>query len=181
MSNRVCGEIKKTRQNVILIGMPGVGKSTIGVVLAKNMGYRFLDSDLVIQEQEGKLLHEIIEENGTDGFLAIENRINASIETDKAVIATGGSAVYGEKAMKHFKEIGVVIYLKLPYEELVERLGDLHQRGVALKAGQSLQDLLDERTPLYEKYADVTIDCNGKQIREIVVEIAMKITDKING
>ena len=162
-------------RNVILIGMPGVGKSTIGVVLAKNMGYRFLDSDLFIQETEGKLLHELIEENGTEGFLAIEDRINASIETEKAVIATGGSAVYGTKAMVHFKEMGTVVYLYLPYEELAERLGDLHQRGVALRAGQTLQELLEERTPLYEKYADMTIDCSGKQIREIVAELADRI------
>lgn len=168
-------------RNVILIGMPGVGKSTIGVVLAKNMGYRFLDSDLVIQEKEGKLLHEIIEENGTAGFLAIEDRINASIETEKAVIATGGSAVYGAKAMEHFKAMGTVVYLYLPYEELAERLGDLHRRGVALKSGQTLQGLLEERTPLYEKYADMTIDCSNKQIREIVAELADKIDEFTNG
>lgn len=162
-------------RNVILIGMPGVGKSSIGVVLAKNMGYRFLDSDLVIQETEGKLLHELIEENGTEGFLAIEDRINASIETEKAVIATGGSAVYGAKAMEHFREMGTIVYLYLPYEELAERLGDLHQRGVALRAGQTLQELLEERTPLYEKYAEMTVDCSNKPIREIVAEITEKL------
>lgn len=162
-------------RNVILIGMPGVGKSSIGVVLAKNMGYRFLDSDLVIQETEGKLLHELIEENGTEGFLAIEDRINASIETEKAVIATGGSAVYGAKAMEHFREMGTIVYLYLPYKELAERLGDLHQRGVALRAGQTLQELLEERTPLYEKYAEMTVDCSNKPIREIVAEITEKL------
>ncbi|MBQ8188710.1 MAG: shikimate kinase [Lachnospiraceae bacterium] len=172
---------KNETQNVILIGMPGVGKSTIGVVLAKNMGYRFLDSDLVIQETEGKLLHELIEENGIEGFLAIEDRINASIEIEKAVIATGGSAVYGAKAMEHFKETGMVVYLYLPYEELAERLGDLHQRGVALRAGQTLQELLEERTPLYEKYAEMTIDCGNKQIREIVAEIADRMDIFANG
>lgn len=160
--------------NIILIGMPGVGKSTVGVVLAKHMGYQFLDSDLVIQEREGRLLHEIISENGTKGFLAIEDRINASIETDKAVIATGGSAVYGQKAMEHFVDMGRVVYLSLPYNELEERLGDLNERGVVLQPGQSLRQLFEERKPLYEKYGDIVINCSGKQIREIVAEIAAK-------
>lgn len=158
--------------NIILIGMPGVGKSTIGVVLAKHMGYQFLDSDLVIQEREGKLLHELISENGAKGFLAIEDRINTSIETDKAVIATGGSAVYGKKAMEHFQDIGRVVYLSLPYEELEERLGDLNERGVVLQPGQTLRQLFEERRPLYEKYGEIVINCRGKQIREIVAEIA---------
>lgn len=158
--------------NIILIGMPGVGKSTVGVVLAKHMGYQFLDSDLVIQEREGKLLHELISENGVKGFLAIEDRINISIETDKAVIATGGSAVYGKKAMEHFQDIGRVVYLSLPYEELEERLGDLNERGVVLQPGQTLRQLFEERKPLYEKYGEIVINCRGKQIREIVAEIA---------
>lgn len=157
--------------NVILIGMPGVGKSTVGVVLAKCLGYRFLDSDLVIQEREGKLLHELISENGTRGFLAIEERINASIEAENAVIATGGSAVYGKKAMEHFQGMGKIIYLFLPFEELKDRLGDLNERGVALQPGQTLEQLFDERKPLYEKYGEIRIDCSGKQIREIVAEI----------
>lgn len=162
-------------RNIILIGMPGVGKSTIGVVLAKNLGYRFTDSDLVIQEKEGKLLHELISKLGTDGFLALEDRINASLEADKTVIATGGSAVYGENAMEHMKELGCVIYLKLPYEALKERLGDLNKRGVVMNQGQDLKTILDERTPLYERYADIMIDCKDKQIREIVTEITERI------
>lgn len=161
--------------NIILIGMPGVGKSTIGVVLAKHMGYGFLDSDLVIQEKEGKLLHEIIEQKGVDGFLKLENEINASIEVEKTVIATGGSAVYGERAMEHFASMGTLIYLSLPYDELEERLGDLNKRGVVLKSGQTLGELMEERKVLYEKYGDVVIDCSGKQIREIVAEIVGKL------
>lgn len=161
--------------NIILIGMPGVGKSTIGVVLAKHMGYHFLDSDLIIQEKEGKLLHEIISENGTKGFLKLEDRINASIEADRSVIATGGSAVYGERAMKHLGAIGRIVYLYLPFEELQERLGDLNERGVALQPGQDLYDLFEERRPLYEKYGEIKIDCSGRQIREIVAEIVNKI------
>ena len=160
--------------NMILIGMPGVGKSTIGVVLAKKLGYQFVDSDLVIQQQTNQLLHEIISEKGTEGFVTIENEVNCSLLLQKTVLATGGSAVYGTDAMYHFKEIGCVIYLKLPYLELEERLGDLEERGVVLKEGQTLEGLLQERTPLYEKYADLTIDCNGKEIREIVEEVVEK-------
>ena len=128
-------------KNVILIGMPGSGKSTVGVVLAKKLGYRFIDSDLVIQEKYGKLLYQLIEERGEAGFLMLENEINASITAEGAVIATGGSAVYGKEAMRHFREIGQIVYLKLPFEELEQRLGDLHERGVVLKKGYTLRDL----------------------------------------
>lgn len=163
-----------SKSNIILIGMPGCGKSTVGVVLAKNMGLRFLDSDICIQEQENCLLHEIIAREGMDGFLAIENRVNASLQVEKHVIATGGSAIYGVKAMEHLSEIGTIVYLKLPYEEIKERLGDLVKRGVTFREGQTLLDLYEERVPLYEKYADIIVDCDGKPIREIVHEIAYK-------
>ena len=163
-----------SKSNIILIGMPGCGKSTVGVVLAKNMGLRFLDSDICIQEQENCLLHEIIAREGMDGFLAIENRVNASLQVEKHVIATGGSAIYGVKAMEHLSEIGTIVYLKLPYEEIKERLGDLVKRGVTFREGQTLLDLYEERVPLYEKYADIIVDCDGKPIREIVHEIADK-------
>lgn len=161
-------------KNVILIGMPGSGKSTVGVVLAKKMGYRFIDSDLVIQEKYGKLLYQLIEERGEAGFLMLENEINASITAEGAVIATGGSAVYGKEAMRHFREIGQIVYLKLPFEELEQRLGDLHERGVVLKKGYTLRDLYEERIPLYEKYADITIACEGKDIRGVMEEIYEK-------
>ncbi|MBR5799006.1 MAG: shikimate kinase [Lachnospiraceae bacterium] len=161
--------------NLILIGMPGAGKSTVGVVLAKKMGYRFLDSDLLIQEQTGKLLYQLIEELGEAGFLMLENEVNASIETERAVIATGGSAVYGKEAMEHFGTIGKRIYLKLSYEQLAERLGDLQERGVVMKEGMTLTDLYKERAPLYETYADVVIDCENKSIRAIVEEIWKKV------
>lgn len=160
------------KNNIILIGMPGAGKSTVGVVLAKRLGYRFLDSDLVIQERHGKLLHEMIEELGIEGFWKAEEDVNASLEVNRTVIATGGSAVYGEKAMEHFARTGTIVYLKLGYEELNERLGDLNERGVTLKPGQDLLSLLEERTPLYEKYAGIIISCEGKSIREIVEEIS---------
>ena len=158
--------------NITLIGMPGVGKSTIGVVLAKVLGYQFLDSDLLIQKQEHRRLWQIIEEEGYEGFQNVENRVNASIEAENTVIATGGSVVYCEEAMKHLKSVGTVVYLKLSLNSLAKRLGNLKGRGVLLREGQTLESLYEERTPLYEKYADVGIDCEGRTIREIVHEIA---------
>ena len=158
--------------NVILIGMPGAGKSTVGVVLAKRLGWRFLDSDLVIQEKCGKLLYQLIEERGEAGFLMLENEVNRNIQGRRMVVATGGSAVYGKKAMAHYKRIGTVVYLSLPLEGIRERLGDLTERGVTLKEGQDLDGLYVERQPLYERYADATVDCEGLSIREIVEKIA---------
>jgi len=145
------------KNNIILIGMPASGKSTFGVLLAKNIGYSFIDSDLVIQKETNKKLSEIISEVGTEGFKEVEDRINCGIEASEAVIATGGSAVYGENAMKHFKEIGTIMYIKVDENELLNRLGDLKKRGVVIKEGQTFHDLYLERTALYEKYADVTV------------------------
>ena len=160
------------KNNIVLIGMPGVGKSTIGVILAKILAYHFLDSDLVIQEREGKRLHQIISEEGCEGFLKIENDVNASLNVDRTIIATGGSVIYGEEAMEHLKKIGLIVYLKLSLESIADRLGDLKQRGVALKEGWGLKELYEERVPLYEKYADLVIDCENKSIRRITEEIA---------
>ncbi|MFI3176113.1 MAG: shikimate kinase [Eubacteriales bacterium] len=160
------------RDNVILIGMPGVGKSTVGVVLAKRLGYQFVDSDICIQQEEGRLLHEIIEQEGLEGFLLIENRVNASFACKKHVIATGGSAIYGAESMEHLHKIGFVVYMKLPLEELSVRLGDLNKRGVALKEKQTLEDLYRERIPYYEQYADYIIDTSHLSIREIVAQIS---------
>lgn len=157
--------------NIILIGMPGVGKSSIGVILAKELGMQFLDSDLLIQEREQRLLREILEQDGVDGFLQIEERINSSIEAEKAVIATGGSAVYSEKAMRHLKEIGTVVYLKLEYEPLSRRLGNLHNRGVVLRKGQTLMDLYAERSELYEKYADHIVDETGRDMEQTLAAV----------
>lgn len=166
----------KMEKNIVLIGMPGAGKSTVGVVLAKRLGLDFVDSDLVIQQQEGKLLHQLITEQGLDGFLETENRINAAL-TPKlpSVIATGGSVIYGREAMEHFSQIAAVIYLKLTLSTLKTRLGDLNERGVALKEGQTLESLYEERIPLYQHYAEITINCEGKEIREIVEEIASEL------
>lgn len=159
------------KDNVILIGMPGAGKSTVGVVLAKMLGFRFVDSDLVIQEKTGRLLYQLIDEYGLDGFRKIENDVNASLEQHQSVIATGGSAVYGVEAMGHLSEIGHIVYLKLSCAGIENRLGNLHTRGVVMRPGQSLKNLYVERTPLYEKYADITIECEKKSLREIAQEI----------
>lgn len=157
--------------NIILIGMPGAGKSTLGVVLAKILGYEFVDSDLLIQKQEKKKLHEIIEKSGIDGFKEIENRVNASIEAEHTVIATGGSVVYCEDAMEHLRTIGKVVYLNVPLRILFRRLGNLEKRGVVLKNGQTLKDLYKERVPLYKKYADIVIDIEGKNLETSLRDI----------
>ena len=162
--------------NIVLIGMPGVGKSTAGVVLAKVLGYEFIDADLIIQQQEGKLLREIIAEVGTDGFIEVENRVNSQIEVEKSVIATGGSVVYGKEAMQHLREIGTVVYLKVSYDILEKRLHDIKGRGVVLKDGQDLRGLYEERVPLYEKYADITV-CEDNLNVEQTIE---KITEQLN-
>lgn len=163
------------KENIVLIGMPGVGKSTLGVVLAKELGFQFVDADLLIQERENRLLKEIIAEDGVEGFLKIENDVNASIRTEKTVIATGGSVIYGSDAMEHLKEIGTVVYLKLDYETLDSRLGNLKGRGVVLKDGQTLKDLYDERIPLYEKYADVIVDEGGLDLEQTLTQVLKQL------
>lgn len=163
------------KDNIVLIGMPGVGKSTVGVILAKMIGYQFTDADLLIQKQEGKLLHEIIAEKGTDGFIEIEERVNASIEASHTIIATGGSVVYGKKAMEHLSCIGTVVYLKVPYDTLEKRLEDIKGRGVVLKQGQTLRTLYDERTPLYEKYADIEISEDGLNVEQTVEKLLERL------
>lgn len=167
--------MKTDKKNIVLIGMPGVGKSTAGVVLAKILGYKFVDMDIVIQEQEKRLLKEIIEQEGIDGFIAIENRVNTTVDVEGAVIATGGSVVYGAEAMEHLKKIGVVVYLKIDYETICERVGNLKGRGVVLREGQTLADIYKERTALYEKYADVTVDEAGHNVEETIEEIIKNI------
>lgn len=166
-------------KNIILTGMPGVGKSTIGVILAKELGYQFLDSDLLIQQQEKKLLKDIIAEKGVDGFLAVENQVNASIEAERAVIATGGSAIYGKEAMEHFKRTGIVVYLKCSYDALEKRLGDLKGRGVVLKDGQTLRDIYEERSVLYEKYADLIVVEDGRDIEGTLALVMENLRERL--
>ncbi len=148
------------KNNIVLIGMPGAGKSTLGIVLAKIMNYDFVDADLIIQQQSDRTLERIIDALGPEGFIEVENQVLSDMHCDRTVVATGGSAVYSDEAMRHLGEIGRVVYLKISYEELKGRLSDLSERGVVMKGGigMSLRDLFDERKPLYEKYADITVD-----------------------
>lgn len=161
--------------NIVLIGMPAVGKSTAGVILAKVLGYQFVDVDLEIQKQEKRLLKDIIAQDGIDGFIKVENRVNSELNIDNAVISTGGSVVYGQEAMEHLREIGTVVYLKLPYRVISRRLNNIEGRGVVLREGQTLKKLYDERVPLYEKYAHITVDETGLNIEKTVLRIIEEI------
>ena len=167
-----------SKKNIILIGMPGVGKSTVGVILAKVLGYQFIDADLVIQKRENRLLHEIISEEGLDGFLKAEENANVYIaqNEEKSIVATGGSVVYCEKAMQELKKTGRVIYLELEYDQLKKRLGNLKGRGVVLKDGQDLRGLYEERIPLYEKYADLTVNEKNLDVEQTL----QKIVDRLS-
>lgn len=163
--------MSKRNNNITLIGMPAAGKSTVGVLLAKRLGYSFLDVDILIQEQEGKLLKEIIKEQGLDGFMEVENRVNAAVSASRSVIAPGGSVIYGKEAMENLKSLGLVVYLRISYEELIKRLGDVVDRGVVLKEGMTLKDLYDERCVYFETYADIIIDEEGKDLGMVVDEL----------
>ena len=167
-----------SKENIVLIGMPGVGKSTVGVILAKVLGYQFIDADLVIQKRENRLLHEIISEEGLDGFLKAEENANVYIaqNEEKSIVATGGSGVYCEKAMEELKKTGRVIYLELEYDQLKKRLGNLKGRGVVLKDGQDLRGLYEERIPLYEKYADLTVNEKNLDVEQTL----QKIVDRLS-
>ena len=159
------------KNNFILIGMPGAGKSTIGKALAAKMQYGFIDSDAIIEENCGKKIAEILFESGKEGFLEIENFTNATLKARNKVIATGGSAVFGNEAMEHFTRIGDIIYLKLSFKEIAKRIDDIELRGIASLEGETLEDIYAKREPLYEKYAQITIDCDGKSVKEIVKEL----------
>ncbi|MBQ8003408.1 MAG: shikimate kinase [Clostridia bacterium] len=158
--------------NIILIGMPGCGKSTVGVLLAKIIGYSFIDSDLLIQAREGKKLYEIINEKGIDAFNQIENEVNSSIEASNTVIATGGSVVYGKEAMDHLKEIGTVVFLDVSLNDLKKRIRNMATRGISMRPGQTLDDLYQERNDLYNKYCDIKINCSGKSLAKNAEAIA---------
>ena len=159
------------KDNLIFIGMPAVGKSTVGIVVAKRLGMRFVDADLLIQEQEKKLLREIIAEVGEEGFLKIENQVNAEVEAENSVISPGGSVVYCEEAMRHYKEIGTIVYLKASYQTIKRRIRNPKKRGVVLREGQSLRDLYNERVPYFEKYADITVCEDGCCIEETIENV----------
>ncbi len=161
-------------KNLVLIGMPGVGKSTVGVIAAKKLGYEFIDTDLCIQKQEGALLREIIDDKGIDGFLEIENQVNRDLEAERAVIAPGGSVVYCQEAMEHFRENGIVIYLRISFAEIERRLHNIKGRGVVLRDGQKLRDLYDERVPLFEAYAHAVVEEDGLGIEETIDQVLEK-------
>ena len=161
-------------KNLIFIGMPAVGKSTVGVVIAKRLGMEFIDTDLLIQKQEA-LLREIIADVGEDGFLQIENQVNCQVRAERAVISPGGSVVYCEEAMRHFKEIGTIVYLKASYQTIKERIRNPKKRGVVLREGQTFRDLYEERTKLFEAYADLTICEDGCRIEETIDAVLEQI------
>ena len=163
--------------NITLIGMPGAGKSTVGVVLAKRMGMDFIDTDLIIQKEYNKTLAEIINEKGIEEFKKVENDVISKLELDNTIIATGGSAVYGKEAMKHLRDISKVVYIQLSEENIEDRLGDLNERGVVLEDGETLQELYDERIPLYKKYAHIIVNANDMVLREVVKNIEKVMLD----
>jgi shikimate kinase len=161
--------------NIILIGMPGAGKSTVGVILATTRGMKFIDTDIAIQETTGRLLQEIIDTDGPDAFRTIEEETVLSLHGHHAVIATGGSVVFSERAMEHLTTDGIVVYLKISFAEMEQRLRNSTTRGIVLLAGQGLFAMYTRRIPLYEKYADITIDCEKddfeKSVQKIIAEL----------
>lgn len=165
--------------NIVLIGMPASGKSTVGVILAKLLGYDFIDADLLIQRREGRLLSEIIRDEGLDGFLAIENDVCRCINASHAVIATGGSAVYGEEAMRHLGEIGWIVWLNADFETIRGRLSDIRGRGVVLRDGQTLEALYEERAILYRRWADLTVNEDSQGLEATVEAVRRALEGKV--
>ena len=154
--------------NIVLIGIPGAGKSTVGVILAKVLRMNFIDTDLVIQERTGLRLQELIDRDGPSEFMRIEEAAVLSLTCRNTVIATGGSVVLSPPAMDHLKAGGTVVYLKVPFEEIEQRLGNISGRGIVLLSNQTLRAMYDGRVPLYERYADVTVDCAGRDFETVV-------------
>ena len=167
---------RENMENIVLIGMPGCGKSTVGVLLAKTLGYGFLDTDLLLQQAAGKKLYEIIRDDGMEAFLRLENETVAALpEMDKMVIATGGSVVLGEEAMARLAALGSIVYLQLPLGEIKRRISDIKTRGIAMGPGEGLEDVYARRTPLYARYADITIPADGLSLEEVVEEISRSL------
>ena len=162
--------------NISLIGMPGSGKSSVGVVLAKALGKDFLDVDLLIQSQEGALLQQILNERGVETFLDVESEVIRSVACANTVIAPGGSCVCRDDAMEHLRSLGTVVYLELSYPEVVKRIHNLDSRGIALQPGQTLADVYNYRVPRYERYADITIDADGQSLVETIESVKQALT-----
>ena len=157
---------KMKKNNIILIGMPGCGKSTLGVVLAKMLCRDFLDLDLLIQKKIGMTLQDYIDKNGVDAFLELEADIAESFECENTVLATGGSAVIKERAANHLVSLGTTVYISVPLADIEKRITDLSSRGVAMSRGETLGDVYERRVPIYEKYADIKVDIKDKTIAE---------------
>ena len=166
------------QHNVILIGMPGAGKSTVGVILAKRLGYDFIDSDLLIQSRTGKSLQTIINDDGLDAFRRIEEDVLLGLDTARTVIATGGSAVYSAAAMDHLRKSGPVIFINTPLQTLQERIADMSSRGMVISPGESFAGLFVERNPLYHKYADDIIPDDGRTVEEMAGDIAERLRNR---
>ncbi len=167
-------------ENIILIGMPGAGKSTVGVLLAKSAAYDFLDTDLVIQKQQGMPLQQIIDSYGIEDFLKKEEQALLSVDCKKTVIATGGSAIFSEKGMEHLKKNGVCVYLKVDEQELIRRLTNIKTRGIACKKGETVADIIAERSAFYEKYADITVQCGSDPAECTVENIMNKLVEPVS-
>jgi len=165
-------------ENIVLIGVPGAGKSTMGVILAKALGRTFIDTDLVIQERKGMLLQEIIEREGKDAFLKAEEEAILSLRCRNAVIATGGSVIFSRKAMEHLKSHGIVVYLKISCAEMERRLKNIKERGIVLQDGEGLREMYTERVPLYEKYADIIADCTDTDFENCVHYIIQQMRNR---
>lgn len=161
--------------NIVLIGMPGAGKSTVGVILAKAKRKKFVDTDLLIQEETGRHLQEILDTDGPAAFRKIEEETVLSHSFRNTVIATGGSVVLGERAMEHLRRGGAVVYLEVPFPEIEKRLSNITTRGIVLEKGQSLRTIYDQRVPLYEKYADITVNCSGHDFERVVAKILERV------
>ncbi|MCT4687919.1 shikimate kinase [Vallitalea sp.] len=164
-------------KNIVLIGMPGAGKSTVGVVLAKTLGMKFIDSDLVIQNRENRLLQEIIDDIGMERFLDVEKEAVLSIDVSNSIIATGGSVIFRHETMEHLKQLGDIMYLKVSYEEIERRVNNITTRGIAKAKGHTLKDVYDQRVEIYERYANIVIDCNDKSLEGIIKHIKDNITE----
>ncbi len=164
--------------NVILIGMPGAGKSTVGVILAKRLGYDFIDTDLLIQSRAGKSLQDIINDDGLDLFRQIEEEVLLKIDVQRTVISTGGSAIYSQSAMAHLKQSGTTVFINTPLQTLQTRIADMSSRGMVIKPGDSFSELFIERNPLYRKHADHVIDDKDKSVEMISREIADRLSSR---
>lgn len=163
--------------NVVLIGMPWSGKSTIGVLLAKALARSFVDTDVVIQAAEGRCLQDIIDHDGIPAMRTLEERHILTLSCRDCVIATGGSVVYSAAAMEHLKASGLCVYLQLPFEVIERRAVHADSRGLVRAPGQTLRDLFEERVPLYERYADVTLPCAGLDHEQTVLELVRRLAE----